>query len=395
MNKRKICVVTSTRAEYGILKPLLAEIDADSSLNLQLVVTGTHLSEKYGETYKEIEKDGFKIDAKITMNLNDDSNVALSLAMAQLQSDITKIFFELKPDIIVILGDRYEILSVATAAMMLHIPLAHVHGGELTEGAMDDSIRHAVTKLSHLHFTSTQEYAQRVIQLGEQPKRVFNVGSLAVEQIKKLPLLSKEELEESIKFHFGKKNLLVTYHPETLSILSPQEQFQELLNALDVLENTKIIFTKANADAGGAIINTIIDKYVTKNKNKAIAFTSLGQLRYFSTIKYIDAVVGNSSSGILEVPSFHKPTINIGDRQKGRTQASSILNAPLSSQKIKEAIEKVYKKDFLFQNIHSTNPYERDHTSVKIKEVLKITSLNTLLQKRFYDLHCSLENVSL
>ena len=384
MNKRKICVVTSTRAEYGILKPLLAEIDADSSLNLQLVVTGTHLSEKYGETYKEIEKDGFKIDAKITMNLNDDSNVALSLAMAQLQSDITKIFFELKPDIIVILGDRYEILSVATAAMMLHIPLAHIHGGELTEGAMDDSIRHAVTKLSHLHFTSTQEYAQRVIQLGEQQKRVFNVGSLAVEQIKKLSLLSKEELEESIKFCFGKKNLLVTYHPETLSMLSPQEQFQELLNALDVLENTKIIFTKANADAGGAIINTMIDKYITKNKNKAIAFTSLGQLRYFSTIKYIDAVVGNSSSGILEVPSFHKPTINIGDRQKGRTQAGSILNTNIRQENIQQAIHRAYNQDFLQKLQNISNPYEGEETSKRIKEVLQNATLDSLLQKQFY-----------
>ena len=386
MSKRKICVVTSTRAEYGILKPLLAEIYADDSLILQLVVTGTHLSEKYGATYTEIEADGFTIDAKITMNLDNDSNVTLSLAMAQLQSDITKTFSELKPDIIVILGDRYEILSVATVAMMLHIPLAHIHGGELTEGAMDDSIRHAVTKLSHLHFTSTQEYAQRVTQLGEQPKRVFNVGSLAVEQIKKLPLLSKKELEKSLAFKFGKKNILVTYHPETLSELLPQEQFQELLNALDELKDTKIIFTNANADSGGAIINTMIEDYIQKNSDKAVAFNSLGQLRYFSTIKYVDAVVGNSSSGILEVPSFHKPTINIGERQKGRTQPKSIVNAKLSQDDIKKAIYKAYDEDFLQIIKDVRNPYELEGTSIKIKKVLQNEAIDSILQKKFYDI---------
>ena len=386
MNKRKICLVTTTRAEYGILKPLLTNIDAEDTLTLQLVVTGTHLSKKYGETYKEIEKDGFKIDAKIAMNLDDDSNESLSLAMAQLQSDITKVFADLKPAIVVILGDRYEILTVATAAMMLHIPLAHIHGGELTEGAMDDSIRHAVTKLSHLHFTSTQEYAQRVIQLGEDPRRVFYVGSLAVEQIKKLPLLSKEELEKSLAFSFGEKNLLVTYHPETLSKLSPQAQFQELLSAIETLKDTKIIFTKANADAGGAIINTMIEEYVQKNSDKAVVFSSLGQLRYFSTIKYVDAVVGNSSSGILEVPSFGKPTINIGQRQKGRTQALSIINVKILQEDIKKAICKVYDKEFLQTMQNVTNPYALEGTSQKIQEVLRSVALDSLLQKKFYDI---------
>jgi len=386
MNKRKICIVTTTRAEYGILKPLLSEIDADDTLTLELVVTGTHLSVKHGATYKEIEADGFKIDAKIAMNLDDDSNEALSFAMAQLQRDITKVFSDLEPDIVVILGDRYEILSVATAAMMLHIPLAHIHGGEITEGAIDDSIRHAVTKLSQLHFTSTEEYAQRVIQLGEQPNRVFNVGSLAVEQIKKLPLLSKEELEKSLAFTFGERNLLVTYHPETLSHLSPQKQFQELLNALDELQETKIIFTKANADAGGAVINAMIEDYVQKNSDKAAAFSSLGQLRYFSTIMYVDAVVGNSSSGILEVPSFHKPTINIGERQKGRTQARSIVNAKTLQEDIKKAIYKAYNEDFLQVLKDVRNPYESEGTSRKIEEVLRSVALDALLQKKFYDI---------
>ncbi len=383
---RKICIVTTTRAEYGILKPLLAEINTDNSLRLQLVVTGTHLSEKYGETYKEIEADGFVIDAKVAMNLDDDREVALSLAMAQLQSDMTKVLADLETDIVVILGDRYEILSVATVAMMLHIPLAHIHGGELTEGAIDDSIRHAITKLSHVHFTSTKAYAQRVIQLGEQPNRVFSVGSLAVEQIKNLPLLSKEELEKSLAFQFGEKNILVTYHPETLSKLSAQEQFQVLLDALDSLKDTKIIFTKANADAGGSIINAMIEAYVQKNSANAIVFSSLGQLRYFSTIKYVDAVVGNSSSGILEVPSFHTPTVNIGNRQKGRIKAKSIVNANIIEEDIKKAISKTYDQGFLQILKDVRSPYEQERTCKKIQEVLQNIALDTLLQKKFYNL---------
>ena len=386
MKRRKICVVTATRAEYGILKPLIAQIDNESCLSLQLVVTGTHLSKKYGETYEEIVSDGFEIDAKIVMDLDDDSNVALSIAMAKLQQEITKVFEELQPDIVVILGDRYEILSVATAAMMLHLPIAHIHGGEVTQGAMDDSIRHAVTKLSHLHFTTAKEYAKRVIQLGEEPQRVFNVGSLAVEQISKLPLLSKEELEQSLGFSFWKKNLLITYHPETLAKFSAKQQFQELLDALDTLEDTKLIFTKANADAGGATINDMIERYVAHHSDKAVVFASLGQLRYFSALQYVDAVVGNSSSGILEVPSFHKPTINIGDRQAGRVMAQSVLNVKRRQEDIKEAINKVYDTTFLkmVQNVH--NPYEKEGTSAAIKGVLSSVALDSLVQKAFYDL---------
>lgn len=383
---RKICVVTTTRAEYGIFKPLLAEIDKEPSLTLQLVATGTHLSEKYGNTFQEIEADGYNIDVKIGMDLDDDSSSALSIAMAKLQQDITKAFANLTPDIVVILGDRYEILSVAIAAMMLHIPLAHIHGGEITQGAMDDSIRHAVTKLSHVHFTATQRYANRVIQLGEEPKRVFCVGSLAVESIKTLPLLSKEELEASLGFRFGTKNLLVTFHPETLAHISPQEQFEELLCALDSFEDTHIIFTKANADAGGIRINEMIEQYVQSHNDKAIVFASLGQLRYFSTIKYVDAVVGNSSSGILEVPSFHKPTINIGERQKGRIMAQSIVNAKILQEEIKQAIYKVYDVDFLRKIQHLCNPYEIEGTSRKIKEVLCSVALQSLQQKKFYDM---------
>ena len=384
MNKRKICAVTTSRAEYGLLKHLMQIICDDKNLLLQLIVTGTHLDARFGATYKEIEKN-FVIDSKITMQLDDTSPKKLSFAMANLQKEITDVFSNLSPDIIVILGDRYEILSVATAAMMLQIPIAHIHGGELTEGAIDDNIRHAVTKLSQLHFTSTQEYAKRVIQLGEEPQRVFNVGSLGVENIKDITLLSKEEFEKSINFTLGKKNILVTYHPQTLSKLTAKEQFHELLDAVESLKETKIIFTKSNADTGGEIINTMIDEYVAKNREKAIVFASLGQLRYFSAIRHVDVVVGNSSSGILEVPSFHKPTVNIGQRQKGRVQAASIINCEILQEDIKKAIYKAYSKKFVQSLQNISNPYGLEDTSKRIKNILKKISLEDIVQKKFYD----------
>ncbi|WP_304544968.1 UDP-N-acetylglucosamine 2-epimerase [Sulfurimonas microaerophilic] len=381
---RKICVVTTTRAEYGLLKPLMEEIKSDSLLELQTLITGTHLEAEFGETYKEIEKD-FDITAKVPMELSSDTAKDLSCSMAKLQCDITKTLQQLKPDIVVILGDRYEILSVATAAFMLHIPITHIHGGEVTEGAIDDSIRHAVTKLSHLHFTSTEIYKQRVIQLGEDPKRVFNVGALGVENSKKVQRLSKKDFEDSIGCELGEKNLLLTYHPQTISELTPKEQFQALLDALDQFEDIKIIFTKANADEGGKIINTMIDEYVSNNLHRAVSFTSLGQLRYFNAIRYVDAVIGNSSSGILEVPSFNKPTINIGDRQKGRVMAKSVINCSVNKNEIVKAIENVYKsKEKTFTT--TKNPYEGIKTAHTIKEELKNVSLQTIFQKSFYDL---------
>lgn len=381
---RKVCVVTTTRAEYGLLKPLMEEINSDSLLELQIVVSGTHLEVEFGETYKEIEE-GFDITAKVPMELSSDKAEDLSCSMAKLQCDTTKTLQQLKPDIVVILGDRYEILAIAIAAFMLHIPVAHIHGGEVTEGAIDDSIRHAVTKLSHLHFTSTEIYKQRVIQLGEDPTRVFNVGSLGVENSKKVQLLNREDFEKSIGFQLGEKNLLVTYHPQTISKLTPKEQFQALLDALDQFDNIKIVFTKANADEGGKIINRMIDDYVAKNLHRSIAFSSLGQLRYFNAIRYVDAVVGNSSSGILEVPSFHRPTINIGDRQKGRVMAKSIINCSINTNEIVKAIKNLYKSE-VKAFATTKNPYEGIKTAHTIKEELKNVSLQTIFQKSFYDL---------
>jgi GDP/UDP-N,N'-diacetylbacillosamine 2-epimerase (hydrolysing) len=383
MQTKKIAIITATRAEYGLLKPLIQKVEEDASLELQLIVTGAHLSCSFGETYKEIEKE-FNIDAKISLDLEENTPKSNSLAMAKLQSELTQTLDELDSDILVILGDRYEMLTAATVAFMLHIPIAHIHGGEITEGAQDDSIRHAITKLSHLHFTATEVYKKRVIQMGEEPWRVTNVGALGVESIKKLQLLSKEAFEKSIGVKLKAKNLLITYHPQTLATQSPQEQFSEVLQALKHFDDTLLIFTKANADAGGKVINAMIDDFVSKHTN-AIAFTSLGQLRYFSALKYVDGVVGNSSSGILEVPSFKKPTINIGERQKGRLQADSIINTPIDSEAITKAIESIYSPEMQQRVQKSTNPYESEDTSQKIVENLKKYKKQTLLEKGFYD----------
>jgi GDP/UDP-N,N'-diacetylbacillosamine 2-epimerase (hydrolysing) len=383
--KRKICVVTGTRAEYGLLHGLIKKIEVDNKLELQLIATGMHLSPEYGETYKDIEKD-FKITKKIFMDLSSNSAVSNLKAMATLQNNLTDVFYKLKPDIVVVLGDRYEILSVALCALMLQIPIAHIHGGEITYGAIDDSIRHALTKLSYIHFTSTDRYAKRVIQMGEDPSRVFNVGSLGVQNIKKLQLLSKDEFEQSINFKLKKKNLLVTYHPQTLSKLSSSEQMRALLDALGELDESAVIFTKANADTGSTVINSMIDDYVARHRDSAVAFSSLGQLRYFSAIKYVDVVVGNSSSGILEVPSFKKPTVNIGERQKGRLKAKSIIDCKIIKKDIKEAIYMAYDESFLDSLKGLESPYWAKDTDSRIKNILKSISLDSVLQKRFYDL---------
>ena len=342
---KKVCVVTGTRAEYGLLYWLLKEIQNDKEFELQLIVTGMHLSPEFGLTYKEIEKE-FKINKKTEMLLSSDTPVGISKSMGLAQISFAEAYDELKPDILVVLGDRYEIFSAVSAAMIAQVPIAHLHGGETTEGAFDESIRHSITKMSHLHFTATNEYKNRVIQLGEHPSRVFNVGGLGIENIKKLKLLTKEEFEKSIDFKLNKKNILVTFHPVTLEKSTAQEQFQELLNAIDELEDTNIIFTKANSDTDGRVINQMIDEYVAKNSHKSIGFTSLGQLRYLSALQYVDAMVGNSSSGLAEAPSFKIATINIGDRQKGRIKASSVIDCEPNKDSILKSFEKLYSKEF-------------------------------------------------
>ena len=309
---KRICVVTGTRAEYGLLYWLIKEVQADPALELQLIATGMHLSPEFGLTYQEIERE-FRIDKKIEMLLSSDSPIGISKSMGLAQISFAEAYAELQPDLIVLLGDRYEIFAAASAAMIARIPIAHLHGGETTEGAFDEAMRHSITKMSHLHFTATEEYRKRVIQLGEAPGRVFNVGGMGIENIERLPLLNKQELEQAIGFKLAEKNLLVTFHPVTWENATARQQFAELLAALDELQHTHIIFTKANSDTGGRVINQMIDDYVAENNHKAVTFTSLGQLRYLSALQFVDAMVGNSSSGLAEAPSFQIGTINIGE----------------------------------------------------------------------------------
>ncbi len=382
---RKICIVTGTRAEYGLLYWLMKEIQADPELELQIIVTGMHLSPEFGLTYKEIEKE-FTITKKIEMLLSSDTPVGISKSMGLAQVSFGESFDELKPDIVVVLGDRYELFSAASAAMIARIPIAHLHGGETTEGAFDESIRHSITKMSHLHFTAAEEYRNRVIQLGENPERVYNVGGMGIENIKRLKLLNKDEFEQSIDFNLGKKNILVTFHPVTLENNTAQEQFQALLDTIDGLKETKIIFTKANSDTDGRIINAMIDAYVADNAQKSVGFASLGQLRYLSALQYVDAVVGNSSSGLTEAPSFAIGTINIGDRQKGRLRASSVIDCIPTRENISEAFETLYSKEFQQTLKDAKNPYGGGNASHSILKVLKEVPLNGLLKKSFYNM---------
>ncbi|WP_250278540.1 UDP-N-acetylglucosamine 2-epimerase [[Clostridium] colinum] len=384
---KKVCIVTGSRAEYGLLKPIMEEIKNDKDLKLQLVATGAHLSSEFGLTYKNIERDGFFIDEKVEMLLSSDTKIGINKSIGLAIISFGEVFQRLNPDIVVILGDRYEILAVSIAAMINNIKLAHLHGGEITEGAIDDTIRHCITKMSHIHFTSTEEYRRRVIQLGEIPEYVFNVGAIGTENVKKLKLLSKEELEESINFNIKKNTIVVTFHPVTLESISSKEQFKSILDAINRIENINVIFTKANADTDGRIINDMIDEYVDKNKN-AIAFDTMGQIKYFSAIKYVDAVVGNSSSGIIEVPSFGIPTVNIGIRQKGRITCDSVINCKVEVSEIKKAIEKALSHEFRNEIKNCKNPYEKNDTCKNIVFLIKqFLNKNVDCSKKFYNIN--------
>lgn len=382
---RKICVVTGSRAEYGILRNLMAAIKADSELRLQIIVTNQHLSKQQGETYKEIESDGFTIDYKVYMADDEAPDNANSTAksISRGVSGFADAFDLLKPDLLLILGDRYEMLAVASTALIYKIPIAHLHGGEITEGAFDDAIRHAITKMSHLHFTSTEAYRKRVIQLGEQPGRVFNVGALGVENIMNTLFMTKEEIEQSLHFELTDKCFLCTYHPVTLSTMSSEVQVMNLLDALDDYKDYHIIFTYSNSDTNSQIIIKRIQEYVDRDADRCMFIPSLGQRRYFSTLKYVTAVIGNSSSGIIEVPSFGIPSLNIGDRQKGRIAADSVINCGYSTEEIKQSIKKVIAYG------HGTidNPYHKEWTCNTIFNVLKTYPLETLIQKHFYDIN--------
>lgn len=384
---KKICILTATRAEYGLLKPLIQKLLKEENIEVLTVVTGMHLSTEFGLTYKEIEKDEIPIHRKIPIVLSSDTPASISSSMGLAMIHFGSYFEEVLPDMLVVLGDRYETMAVCIAAMNQRIPIAHIHGGEKTEGAIDEAIRHSITKMSLLHFTSTEEYRKRVIQLGEQPDHVFCVGALGVENIKNVPLLSKEELEKEINFSFDKPVLMVTYHPVTLEEQTAKEQFENLLEALEELNEVKIIFTKANADADGRMINAMIDEYAKKHTDICVAFTSMGQLRYLSALKYSSAVVGNSSSGIIEAPSFQVITVNIGDRQLGRVQANSVINCENQKEEIKEAIKYALSSEGIKKSKLCQNPYEGTHTSLQIVSQLKeYLQQNKIIKKSFYDM---------
>jgi GDP/UDP-N,N'-diacetylbacillosamine 2-epimerase (hydrolysing) len=386
MKRNKICIVTGTRAEYGLLYWLMKEIQGDADLELQIIATGMHLSSEFGLTYKQIEENGFKIDKKIEMLLSSDTPVGISKSMGLGIISFSEAYADLKPDIVVLLGDRFEIFSAASAATISRVPIAHLHGGEATEGLIDEPIRHSISKMSHLHFTAAEEYRRRVIQMGESPGRVFNVGGLGIDNIKKLTLLNRNEFEDSIDFKLGQKNLMITFHPVTLERATARDQFQNLLDTLDELDSTRFIFTKPNADTEGRVIIKMIDDYASKNSHKAIAFISLGQLRYLSAMQFIDGVVGNSSSGLAEAPTFKIGTINIGDRQRGRIKADSVIDCEPDKESILTAIRKLYSKEFQAKLKYVKNPYGEGGAAERINKLLKETDLTDILKKEFHDL---------
>lgn len=381
---RKICVVTGTRAEYGLLRWVMQGIQEMPDLTLQIIATGMHLSPEFGLTWRDIEADGFRIDRKVEMLLSSDTPVGVTKSLGLGVIGFADALAELKPDLLVVLGDRYEIFAAAAAALIARIPIAHLHGGETTQGAFDEAIRHSITKMAHLHFVAAEEYLQRVIQLGEQPERVFLVGGLGIDNIVKLKLLEREALESALDFKFGEKNLLITFHPVTLEQGTAAAQMGELLAALETLSETHLIFTMPNADTDDRVLFQMIETFVARHPH-AKSFTSLGQLRYLSVIAQVDAVVGNSSSGLAEVPSFRKGTINIGDRQRGRLRADSVIDCPPDRQAIAAALHQLYSSDFQQSLKQVRNPYGEGGASEKVVEILWCYPLEGLLKKSFFN----------
>lgn len=382
---RRICVITGTRAEYGLLRWVMQGIEDDSGMTLQIIATGMHLSPEFGLTYRDIEQDGFRIDRKVEMLTSSDTSVGIAKSMGLGMIGFSDALNELRPDLIVVLGDRFEIFAAVATALVARIPVAHLHGGEITEGAFDEALRHSITKMSHLHFVAAEEYRQRVIQLGEQPERVFMVGGLGIDNIRRLKLLDRAELEASLDFKLGRKCLLITFHPVTLEPATAAAQMAELLAALAELNDTQLIFTMPNADTDGRRLVTMVDQFIAQHPN-ARAYTSLGQLRYLSSIAQVDAVVGNSSSGLIEAPSFRKATINIGDRQRGRLQATSVINCEPTRESISAALERLYETDFQAGLSLARNPYGEGGASEKVVETIKHYPISDIAKKAFHDL---------
>lgn len=382
---KKVCVFTGSRAEYGLLKLLMRQIDQDSGLQLQTLVGGMHLSPEFGLTFREIEQDGFVIDEKVELLLSSDSPVGICKSTGLGLIGFGEALERLSPDLLVVLGDRFETWAVCAAALFIRVPIAHLHGGEKTEGAADEAIRHGITKMSHLHFVATEDYRRRVIQLGERPERVFNFGAPGVESVKTLKLLDRLSLEAELGLTLGRQNALVTFHPVTLETATAENQFGQLLAALTDLPDLHLIFTRANADTDGRIINRLIDDFVAQRPDSAAVFSSLGQLRYLSAMQQVDVVLGNSSSGIIEAPSFGVPTVNIGARQHGRVRAASVIDCEPDRAEIRAALNKALSKTF--KNLAATvdNPYDGCDTVLRIKECIKAVNLPDT-RKAFFDL---------
>jgi UDP-hydrolysing UDP-N-acetyl-D-glucosamine 2-epimerase len=382
---RKVCVITGSRAEYGHLQWLVNDIAEEPSLVLQMLVTGMHLEEKYGNTYKEIESDGHRIDAKVNIHEIDDSEYGIARSMAMALSEITLSLNSLKPDIIVILGDRFEMMAAAQAAMLNRIPIAHIHGGETTQGAIDEAMRHSITKMSHLHFVAAEVYRKRVIQLGEQPDKVFNFGAPGLCALDRKPLLTKDELSKSLEVELGERFFLVTYHPVTLSDEGGLCGIKNMLAAMETFEDFNIIITAVNSDTGNSVISHAYKEFEKKYSKRVFLVDSLGHHRYLSALKSCSICIGNSSSGIIEAPALQTPTVNIGIRQKGRIMAESIINCDDNKDDIIAAINCALSNDFKNTYKNKVPPYGNGGASTKIKDVLKNCDLSKLLIKKFYD----------
>jgi len=382
---KKICVVTGTRAEYGLMRWLMRELQADAEFTLQVIATGAHLSPEFGLTAREIEGDGIRIDRSVEMLLSSDTAVGIAKSMGLGMIGFADALNELQPDLVIVLGDRFELLSVVAAALVARIPVAHLHGGEATEGAFDESIRHAITKMSHLHFVAAEPYRRRVVQLGEDPARVFTVGGLGLDNIRRVPLLPRAELEQALDFSFGRRSLMITFHPATLDSASSATQMSELLTALDALADMQLLFTMPNADTESRALIALIEDFVASHAN-ARAYTSLGTQKYLSCIAQVDGVLGNSSSGLLEVPSFHKGTINIGDRQGGRLKAASVIDCEPTTASIAAALHTLYSPAFQASLASVVNPYGTGGASAEIVRILRTLPLDGLIKKTFHDL---------
>lgn len=384
--KRKVCIATGTRADWGLLSNIAKALNSRQDVDLQIIATNTHLSPKFGNTYKEIEADGLKISFKVPVETDDDTAYDTVKSMGRIMTGFAEAFDTLKPDILVILGDRYEMLAVASTATIYRIPIAHIAGGTISEGAYDENIRHSITKMSHIHLTETEEYRKRVIQLGENPEHVINTGAIGVYNIKNIPLLPKEEVEQYIGIKINENTVQVTFHPATLDSISTETQCMNLLAALDRHPECNIIFTYPNNDTDSKVIIELLENFVSKNRQRAVIFPSLGMKRFLSLLKYISGVIGNSSSGIVEVPSMGIPTLDIGIRQKGRIAADSVIHCGTSIDEIDKGIKTILSPEFKVKACTTSNPYEQKDTLDKIVKAICETPLENIIRKPFYDL---------